>query len=98
MQQVEQRTVRLGARPKRQPSAQLRQARRAANRRQARGDLRCECGQPGCRAAVPARAATHRRLRDGFLVCPGHEGQDVVLAAADRFFIVELTQNQRSWS
>ena len=98
MQQVEQRTARFGARPKRQPSrgtAGLRQARRAANRKQARGDLRCECSQSGCRAAIPAQALEHRGARGGFVVFPGHQGQDVVVAAADRFFIIELPQNQR---
>ena len=98
MQQVEQRTVRLEARPKRQPSlgtAGLGPVRRAANRKQARGDLRCECGQSGCRAAIPAQALEHRRARGGgFVVFPGHQGQDVVVAAADRFFITELTQNR----
>ncbi len=98
MQQVEQRTVRFGARPKRPPSrgtAGLRQARRTANRKQVRGDLHCECGQSGCRAAIPAQALEHRRARGGFVVVPGHQGEDVVVAAADRFFVIELTQSQR---
>ena len=99
VQQVEQRTVRFEARPKRQPShgtAGLGQARRAANRKQTRSDLRCECDQSGCHAAVPAQALEHRRaLRGGFVVFPGHQGQDVVVAAADRFFIIEPTQKQR---
>jgi hypothetical protein len=101
MQQIERRTARLGARPGRRPShgeAGLPQARRAANRELAPGDLRCECGRSGCRAAVPAYALDDRRARRGFVVFPGHQGQEVVLAAADRFFIVELTQKQRSWS
>ncbi len=97
MQQVEQRTVRLGARPKRQPprgNAGLGQARRAANREHGRGDLRCECDQSGCRSAVPAQALDDRRARGGFVVFPGHQGQDVVVAAADRFFIIEHANTQ----
>ncbi|MGZ4419371.1 MAG: hypothetical protein ACXVRV_14525 [Gaiellaceae bacterium] len=67
----------------------LRQARRTANRRQVNGDLRCECVELGCRAAIPASAEGHRGMRDGFLVVPGHHGADLVVAAADRFFVVE---------
>lgn len=93
MQQVEHRSVRYAARRPREASrnpTSLRQARRTANRKQVTGDLRCECGESGCRAAIPASAGGHRGARDGFVVVPGHHDGDIVVAAADRFFVVEL--------
>lgn len=100
MQQLERRRIERGVRtePKQlRDEPALRQRRRMANQEQTFGDLRCECSQSGCRAAVPASAEVHRGPRGGFLVSPGHEGDDVVLAVADRYFIVE-TQHKRSWS
>jgi len=88
MQQLEQRPVRYGA--------VLREARRTSNRRQALGNLRCECGEASCRSPIPAAAEEHRGQRDGFIVVPGHHGQDVVVAAADRFFVVELARGRPS--
>ena len=79
--------MRFGTRPKRQsprPTAGLRQARRAANRKQARGDRRRECGQSGCGAAIPAHALAPRRARGGLYAFPGHQGLDVVVAAGVR--------------
>lgn len=99
MQQLEQSPVRLGvgATPRMtRAGPALREARRRTNRKQAVGDLRCECGQASCRSPIPAAADVHRGTRDGFLVIPGHHGQDVVVAAADRFFIVELARGRRS--
>jgi hypothetical protein len=69
----------------------LRDARREAN--QADGaflaELRCECARPDCRAAVPAAAEAHRRRADRFIVVPDHFAGEAVVAAADRFFVVE---------
>jgi hypothetical protein len=92
MQQVQQRPSRLAARAPRSPTAisqDLREARRTANRGQVGGDLRCECGRPACQLVVPAAAEVHRGTRGGFLVVPGHQFQEVVVAAADRYFVVE---------
>lgn len=91
MQQLEERPVRLGARA----GPALREARRRTNRKQLVGDLRCECGEASCRSAIPAVAEEHRGTREGFLVIPGHHGQDVVVAAADRFFFVELVRGRQ---
>ena len=100
MQQIEERPFKRRVRrpvlspPRARPG--LREARREANRRQAVGDLRCECGQLSCHLPIPAIADVHRAARDGFLVVPGHQGKDVVVAAADRFFLVELKWGQAS--
>jgi hypothetical protein len=92
MQQVDYRPVRFGARvaPTSRTRPGLREGRRTANRKQDIGDLRCECGQIACRAAVPLGAETYRGARDAFLVIPDHAGQDRVLAADDHFFLVEV--------
>jgi hypothetical protein len=94
MQQVEHRAERLGLRSARQTSRNgpaLRQARRTANQKQTGGELlRCECSQLGCRSVVPAVAEGSRGDHDGFIVVPGHIGHDIVVGAADRFFVVEL--------
>lgn len=99
MQQVQHRTEQLGSRSTRQTSRNgpaLRQARRTANQKQTGGDLRCECSQLGCRSAIPASAETSRGHHDGFIVVPGHVGHDIVVGAADRFFVVELRQSRPS--
>jgi hypothetical protein len=88
LEQLEERPVKHGP--------VLREARRRSNRKQSVGDLRCECGEASCRSPIPATAAAHRGLRDGFIVVPGHHGQDVVVAAADRFFVVELARGRPS--
>ncbi len=53
-------------------------------------DLRCECARPDCEATFPAGAEVHRRYPERFIIAPGHHlvGETVV-AAADRFFVVE---------
>lgn len=99
MQQVEYRPVQFGARVARRPARTqpgLREARRRTNRAQDIGDLRCECGQIGCRAAVPVAAEAFRGARDGFVVIPDHAGQDRVLAACDRFFLVEVRRGKEA--
>ena len=52
-------------------------------------ELRCECGRPDCRATFPAEAGAHRRRFDWFIVVPDHLAGETVVAAADRFFVVE---------
>ena len=93
MQQVQQRPSRPVARVARKPSSiisqDIREARRAANRGPGGGELRCECGRPGCQRVVPAAAEAHRGTRGGFLVVPGHQFQEAVVAAADLYFVVE---------
>jgi len=69
----------------------LRNTRREANRegRAFLDELRCECARPDCRATFPAAAETHRRRSDRFIVVPDHLAGEAVVAAADRFFVVE---------
>jgi hypothetical protein len=69
----------------------LRDARREANREGGAflDQLRCECARPDCRNTFPAAAEAHRRRRDRFIVVPDHLAGEVVVAAADRFFVVE---------
>jgi len=69
----------------------LRDARRTRNREDGalRGQLRCECARPDCRAGVPARAEAHRRDPRRFIVAPAHFAGETVVAAADQFFVVE---------
>lgn len=74
----------------------LRDARREANREGAvfLDELRCECARPGCRATIPVAAEAHRRRPDRFIVAPEHLAGETVVAAADRFFVVDLTSRQ----
>lgn len=69
----------------------LRDARRARNHNS--GDfldeLRCECARAECRATVPSVAHVHRKRPERFIVVPDHTAGDTVIAAADRFFVVE---------
>jgi len=51
-------------------------------------ELRCECGRSNCRETVPAVAETYRRTADHRLVMPAHANGEVVVRAADRFFVV----------
>jgi hypothetical protein len=53
--------------------------------------LLCECAGIACRERLPASAERHRgrETRNRFLVTPSHIGLDTVVAAADRFFVVE---------
>ena len=74
----------------------LRAARRLRNH-QSRGfleELRCECARPECRATFPAGAQTHRQRPERFIVAPDHAAGDLVVRAADRFFVVEPTESQ----
>ncbi len=99
MQQVEHRTERISSSSTRQTSRNgpaLRQARRTANQKQTTGDIRCECSQLACRSAIPASAEASRGAHDGFIVVPGHIGHDIVVGAADRFFVVQLRQSRLS--
>jgi len=69
----------------------LRDTRRQANRegRVSSAELRCECARPDCRATLPAAAEGHRRRPERFIVVPAHLAGEAVVAAADRFFVVE---------
>jgi hypothetical protein len=69
----------------------LRDARRTRNLKSGGflDQLRCECARPECRATVPALAHVHRKRSERFIVVPDHIAGDTVIAAADRFFVVE---------
>jgi hypothetical protein len=73
----------------------LRERRRGANEDKfARGrELVCECAASGCQARLPSSSGRHRGkggVGERFLVTPSHIGNDAVVGAADRFFIVEF--------
>jgi hypothetical protein len=72
-------------------ASSLREARRARNRTRGdiNGELRCECARPECRATIPVVAETYRRSPERFIVVPDHFPGETVVAAADRFFVVE---------
>jgi hypothetical protein len=72
-------------------ASSLRDARRARNRTRGHfnGELRCECAWPACQATVPVVAETYRRTPQRFIVVPDHSAGETVVAAADRFFVVE---------
>ena len=78
-----------------------RDARRAANREAiaSAAELRCECGRPDCRDTFPAAAGVHRRRVEQFIVVPDHFAGETVVAAADRFFVVEqeARSSSRRW-
>ena len=78
----------------------LRDARREANREGTAflDELRCECARPGCRATLPAVAETHRRRPGRFIVVPGHLAGETVVAASDRFFVVEQQARPAVWT
>jgi hypothetical protein len=69
----------------------LRDARRTGNREEGalREEFHCECAWPDCDATFPARADVHRRRPELFIVVPDHLAEETVVAAADRFFVVE---------
>jgi len=77
----------------------LRNARRAANRegRAFLDELRCECARPDCCATFPAGAEAHRRRPERFIVVPDHAAGEMVVAAADRFFVVEQRVRPAVW-
>ncbi len=89
--------VRLAAESRVRAVSALRALRRTSNNnRGARVDqLRCECALRECRATVPAVAGAHRERAERFIVLPGHVGWDTVVAAADRFFVVEPSEEPR---
>jgi hypothetical protein len=74
----------------------LRNARRTRNREAGafREQLRCECARPDCHATFPALAEAHRRDPGRFIIAPDHFAGETVVAAADRFFVVD--QHTRS--
>lgn len=78
-------------------SLRLSEARRAWNRERIGlvSELLCECTRPTCRDTVPAVANTHRSMADHFLVAPAHVEGNVVIRAADRFFIVASRRSAR---
>ncbi|HKB94454.1 MAG TPA: hypothetical protein VKC62_09505 [Gaiellaceae bacterium] len=69
----------------------LRDARREANLEGGAflAELRCECARPECRATFPVAAEPYRRRPSRFIVVPDHLADETVVAAADRFFVVE---------
>ena len=99
MQQVEKRSSRHPVRVLRDPrptGPALRERRRLANgeKLERMNELLCECAQRGCEARLPPSAARHRGngVGERFLVTPSHMGVDMVVAAADRFFVIELNR------
>lgn len=77
----------------------LRDARRAGNREAGafRDRLRCECAQPDCYATFPALADVHRRDPERFIIVPDHFAGETVIAAADRFFVVDQRAQPAVW-
>jgi len=75
----------------------VRNARRAGNLGDGAflDDLRCECARPDCEASFPAGAETHRRHPERFIITPDHLAGETVIAAADRFFVVEHAAYER---
>jgi hypothetical protein len=69
----------------------LRDARRTGNRDAGAfsEQLRCECARPDCHATFPALAEVHRRDPGRFIIAPDHLAGEIVVAAADRFFVVD---------
>jgi hypothetical protein len=59
-------------------------------------ELVCECGQPGCDALLPLAAERYRGGNGRLLVAPGHSGLQTVVAAADRFFVVQPQRTETS--
>ena len=55
----------------------------------------CECGRTGCRDLLPAGAGQHRGLAANLVVVSHHLGDRKVVAAADRFFVVEPDRGGR---
>ncbi len=51
-------------------------------------ELACECGRLDCRERLPVVAERHRGI-GRLLVAPEHLNGELVVRAADRFFVVE---------
>jgi hypothetical protein len=83
--------LRVSEEPIPRAASALRDARRMRNLKSGGflDQLRCECALPECRATVPALALVHRKRSERFIVVPDHTAGDTVIAAADRFFVVE---------
>lgn len=77
----------------------LRDARRTRNREAGafREQLRCECARPDCHATFPALAEAHRRDPGRFIIAPEHFAGETVVAAADRFFVVDQSRRPAVW-
>jgi hypothetical protein len=60
-------------------------------------DLKCECARPYCEATFPAGAEAHRRYPERFIITPDHLAGETVVAAADRFFVVEQQVRPAIW-
>jgi hypothetical protein len=77
----------------------LRDARRTGNREDdaLREQLRCECARPDCHATFPAPAEAQRRDPERFIIAPDHLAGETVVAAADRFFVVDLQVRPAIW-
>jgi len=69
----------------------VRERRRAENRsrRGSVDQLHCECPQPSCQATFPADAEAYRGKAERFIIAPAHFAGDLVVAAADQFFVVD---------
>jgi hypothetical protein len=101
MYEIRQRPVRLRAgfaydRLPSRSASEIRESRRAGNRaREGFVDhLRCECARPGCRGGFPAVAEQYRGAGERFIVMPDHRTDgETVVAAADRFFVVEIVDD-----
>ena len=77
----------------------VRNARRAGNLGDGAflDDLQCECARPDCEATFPAGAEAYRRYPERFIITPNHLAGETVVAAADRFFVVEQQVRPAMW-
>jgi hypothetical protein len=78
------------------PASPIRETLRAENRDRATSvdERRCECGRPNCRDTFPSIAEAYRGMAERFIVVPDHVGAGTVIAAADRFFVVEPNRHR----
>lgn len=78
------------------PASSIGEALRAENRDRAASAARgrCECGRPDCRDTFPSVAEAYRGMGERFIVVPDHVGTSAVIAAADRFFIVDRNRHR----
>jgi hypothetical protein len=92
---VRARTAAIGPRS----AFAVRNARRAENLGDGAflDDLKCECARPDCEATFPAGAEVHRRRPERFIITPDHLAGETVIAAADRFFVVEQQVRPAMW-
>ena len=80
-----------GGRPTLASASTVRERRRAENRSRhgSTDQLHCECPQPTCQATFPADAEAYRGKAERFIIAPAHFAGDLVVAAADQFFVVD---------